>query len=112
MYVWISLQVDFGVLAACFHAEEGNTSYCIIQQYELMDTFGVQLYNEFECPLLSLTNFFHCVSSNSISQSVSVTHQCTSSCTQIERQTVTAQKFTFVHDFCNNLYSFNVYCMH
>ena len=113
-------QVDLGVLTGCFHIQDKGTSYCIVQLYEPMDVSGAPLCNEFDCPLFSLTNLFRCVPSTSIFQSVSIIHQCTSTCmckllsdtTQIERQTVTKQMLTFVHDFCNHLYCFNIYCMH
>ena len=117
------MQIDFGLLAACFHVrrERKGASYCIVQLYEPMDTFGIPVINEFDCPLLSLTNLFRCVLSYTISQSVSVIHECTPSCTfqrlntatQVEREVVVSQNLSFQHDFCNNnLYSFDIYCMH
>ena len=118
----VNTQIDTGVLAACFRVDGENTrsSYCLVQLYEPMDSFGIQVTNEFDCPLLSLTTLFRCISSYSIMQSVSIHHECTPSCvfrhintsTQIERETVVSQKLVFVHDYSNNLYSFNIYCMH
>jgi len=111
------------VLTALFsvHGERDQTSYCIVQMYEPMDNFGIPILNEFDCPLFSLTNLFRCVVSNSILQSVSIIHECTSSCmlkrvntaSQVEREVVVEQKLQFEHDYCNNnLYSCNMYCLH
>ena len=84
-----------------------------------MDSFGTPLNNEYDCPLYSLTDLFHCVQSLCINHTVSVVHECSSSCmfkslpvgTQVKRQTVMSHKLTFDHDFCNNIYSRNLYCM-
>lgn len=61
-----------------------------------------------------------CVPSICISHSVSVMHECSVSCVfrhvnttaTVERREVRTRKLCFVHDFSNNLYSLNVYCMH
>lgn len=114
------VQVEFGVLAACFKVREGGSSYCIIQLFEPMDNFGTPLTNEYDCPLLSLTGLFRCVSSYSVVQTVSIIHECTSTCTikhvattsQVERLSIESQKDVFVHDYTNNLFSLNIYCMH
>ena len=70
------MQVSFGVLAACFNVQGEGISYCVIQLFELVDTFGTQVINEYDCPLLSLICLFRCVSPHSIIQSVSIVHEC------------------------------------
>ena len=115
-------QTDIGILTACFHinGERKDESYCIVQLLERVDSFGIQLCNEFDCPLLTITTLFRSVPSNCISHSVSIMHECSSSCTfehadtttVVECEHVTSRKLVFVHDFSNNLYAFNVYCMH
>ena len=88
--------------------------------FESVDTFGTQVINEYDCPLLSLICLFRCVLPHSIIQSVSIVHECTPTCmvkhvtttSQVERLSVRSQKRMFVHDFGNTLYSFNIYCMH
>ena len=113
------MQVDMGILAACF-VERSGFKYCIVQLYEPLDSFGAQVLNENDCPLFSLTNTFCCISSSSILSSVSFFHECSSSCTfsripsdsQIERETVTTHKLLYIHDYQCSLYSLNVYCMH
>ena len=111
------MQVDIGLLAACFKVPgQGYAScYCTIQLYEEMNSFGSGFFNEYDCPLYTLTDTFRCVSSDSICQTVSVLHECTSSClfeTQVERETVTSNTLVFEHDYSNTIYSKNVYCMH
>ena len=113
------MQVQFGVLAACFNFHGGGGSYCIIQLFEPMDNLDTPLTNEYDCPLVSLTDLFWCVPSHSILQSVSIMHECTTctvkhvtTTTQVERLSVMSQKPMFVHDYSNNLFLVNVYCMH
>lgn len=116
------IQIDIGILAACFTVVEDmrQKTFCIVQVFEYMDTFGIQVYNEYDCPILSLSNLFCCVPSTSINHSVSVVHECSSSCvfrristtTTVEREKVQACKLCFVHDFSNSMYALNVYCMH
>ena len=57
------MQIDHGVLAACFNLQQGEGSYCIIQLFEPMDTYGISVSNEYDCPLLSLSLdfFFVCL---------------------------------------------------
>ena len=113
------MQGDFGLFVASFSVREGG-SYCIVQLFERMDSFGIPITNDYDCPLLSLTNLFHCIPAHYVFQSISVIHECTSTCnlqcvytsSTVERLSIPSQKHMFVHDFSNNLYSFNVYCMH
>ena len=114
------MQIDHGVLAACFNLQRGEGSYCIIQLFEPMDTFGISVSNEYDCSLLSLSCIFRCVFAHCVLQSVSVVHECTSTCMVknatssciIERISVSSQKQLFVHDYTNNIYALNIYCMH
>ena len=62
IYRYNPMQVDLGVLAACFNVP-GETSvlpssYCLIQLYEPIDSFGIPVQNEFDCPLYVLTDLF------------------------------------------------------
>ena len=61
------MQIDMGILAACF-VERSGLKYCIVQLYEPLDSLGTQVLNEYDCPLYS--NTFCCVSSSSILSSV------------------------------------------
>ena len=73
-------QVDYGVLAACFSVKGDNNSFCIIQAFEPMDSFGVPPNTEYDCPLFTLSSLFRCVSSSSVIESVSFMHKYTSTC--------------------------------
>ena len=113
------MQTDIALLAACFSGPD-NKSFCVVQLFEHLDSFGDQICNEYDCPLLTLTILFRCVPSTAISHSVSVVHECSRTCvfkhtdttTIMERTHVQARKLKFVHDLSNNMYAFNVYCMH
>ena len=90
--------------------------------FEPMDTFGIPVSNEYDCPLLSLNCFFRCVFAHCVLQSVSIVHECTSTCMVknvtssciIECLSVSSQKQLFVHNYnnTNNIYALNIYCMH
>lgn len=93
----------------------------MVQLLQRLDSMGTALCNEVDCPLLQLTNVFHCVSSNCIQKSVSIHHECSNSCIfkhgtgskTIERENVSFKNnLTFHHDYTNNIYCLNVYCMH
>ena len=64
--------------------------------------------NSLNCPLMVLTNDLVIVPSFSIENSISICHECGPTCTYKERGT---DKITYVHDWTNNMYSFNIYCM-
>ena len=108
------MQVDYGVLAACFEVHGQDYSCSIVQLFEPMDSFGTPLSNDYDCPLLSLSSLFRCVFSTFIMQSVSIMHECTPTCVvkqvnsamQVERHSIISPKYVFVHDFCNCLYSY------
>ena len=51
-----------------------RSSYCRVQLYEAMDSYGILVTNEFDCPLLSLTTLFRCIPSHSVMQTVSIVH--------------------------------------
>ena len=72
--------INVGILAACFNAagEIRDKSFCVVQLLEHMDCSGVQVCNEYGCPLLTLTSLFQFVPSDCISHSVSVVHECSS----------------------------------
>ena len=91
----------------------------LTRQLEYMDVFGQQITNEFDCPLLSMTNTLYCIPSKSVNHAVSVVHECTNSCTLvtssvsriIEHEHIESSLIIFKHDFCNKMYCLNVYCI-
>ena len=92
------MQGDFGLFVASFSVREGG-SYCIMQLFEPMDSFGIPITNDYDCPLLSLTNLFHCIPAHYILQSISVIHECSPTCnlqcvytsSTVERLSVSAE---------------------
>lgn len=95
------------------------SSYCLVRLLDYMDLLGEQILNEYDCPLLSMTNLLYCIPSNSVIQAVSVVHECTSSCTfvqastsrRVEHEVVDSTDILFKHDLSNKMYCYNVYCI-
>lgn len=108
-----------GLLLACFHDVKSNHSYSIVQVLQSIDCFGEYIHDEFDCPLLSLTDLLYCIPSKSITHSVSVVHNCTSSCTflsssstkTVEHELIATTQLVYHHDPANKMFCFNVYCM-
>ena len=88
---------------ATFVTESNPQWYCILNTFELL---GVQ--NSLNCPLMVLTNDLVIVPSSSVENSISICHECGPMCTYKEHGN---GKITYVHDWTNNMYAFNIYCM-
>ena len=63
------IQIDFGYLSGCVQVPDGEFTN-IVQVLQPMDSFGIQLTDEFECSLFQQTSRFRCVSSQCIRTSV------------------------------------------
>ena len=80
---------------------------------------GIPLINELDCPYIEQSDRYEVVPSTFILGSVSLIHTCGSSCTftynqktTIEREEVAVKHFrTVKHDYSNNIYFINLYCM-
>ena len=112
------MQGDFGLFVASFSVREGG-SYCIVQLFEPMDSFGIPITNDYYCPLLSLTSLFHCIPAHYICNPflsfMNAPQHVIFNVYILQAQWkdfLSLHRNMFVHDFSNNLYSFNVYCMH
>jgi hypothetical protein len=78
-----------------------------------------QRKNDFECPLLSRSKILRVVPSTGIMRSISLVHECGTSCgllemrtnRTVERQGVTLNSKLLSHDWKNTTYCFNVYCV-
>lgn len=89
-----------------------NTFECVFAGTELV-------YNDFDCPLLILTKDIDCVTPTSLVRSVSIVHQCSSSCvfketvsrTLVEREAIESRRIVFEHDWSNDVFCLNNYCM-
>ena len=111
--------MDFGYLSGCIQVVPDGDRLCIVQLLQPMDSFGIQLTDEFEFPLYQQTCLFQVIPSQCIKTSVSFCHQCTSSCkfvrkstaTSFEREILQVQKLVFQHDFTSDVYCLNVYCI-
>lgn len=80
---------------------------------------GSPIFNQQECPLAELTDWYEVIPSSSITGAISVFHECGDSCgianakrIIVEREEVTVgSKKTIKHDLSNNMYCINFYCM-
>ena len=94
---------------------------CIINHLEYMMCGDSAILNDFDCPLLSLTKTLYFTSPNSLMRSVSIVHECSTSCTfqkscsngtTIERELVSnGSSLVYEHDWSNEIVCLNVYCM-
>ena len=84
-----------------------------------MEVGSSPITNEMDCPLLEESFRFMILPSHHILGSISVVHQCDTSCTvhnttqsSIEREDVTLPVQHINHDFKNNtMYCVNVFCI-
>lgn len=91
----------------------------MIRPLQYMDALGQPILNEYDCPILSLTNLLYCIPSHCVSHAVSVVHECTHTCTfvsssttkKIEHEDVQSSFSLFKHDWSNKMYCLNVYCI-
>ncbi|KAL5496712.1 hypothetical protein EMCRGX_G013056 [Ephydatia muelleri] len=109
--------IQVGVFLGCFENE--GKCFCIVRYMEpVMNGTALRL-NQFDCPLFTLTNILRVLPSVNISCSISVVHQCSTTCvlkekaveTTLERHKVTQNTLFLSHDWSNNLYCYNVFCM-
>ncbi|KAL5500101.1 hypothetical protein EMCRGX_G011604 [Ephydatia muelleri] len=110
---------ETGTFCGSFQAEIGT--FCVIHHMEPIVDAQQQLVNSFDCPLLLRTNIIHLVPAACLKHAVSVVHQCDSRCgwmekdqpTQVERELISVNTTVFEHEhnWNNNKYCFNVYCM-
>ena len=107
----------YGLLLTCVTLD--NTTYCILQELELQQVMGFIVHNEQDCPLLTLTKTLCVVPSSAVITHISVIHQCTSTCNittqpftiEREREQLSNEKLVHYHDFSNDMYCLNVFCM-
>ncbi len=108
--------VQYGRLVSCFETSSGENC-CLIQAFEMMETAQGTIQNEQNCPAL---DFLMVVPSSSIRSRAAMVHECSGDCSfthatrprVVEREEVELETgLTFVHDYSNNLYCLNIYCM-
>lgn len=106
------------MLLSCFKELESGNAYCLVRPLQYMRVEAA-IENEFNCPLLTLSGFVYCIPAKCVKRSVSVVHECSNTCTfvssvasnRIEHEDIDVSAVVFKHDWSNNLYCFNIYCM-
>ena len=97
-----------------------TTPLCIIRELAEVHAIEEQVFNDTECPLLTLTNsLYNIIPTSHIVSSVSIMHECNPSCTfenaytsiPRERETLHTSKLIYTHDYSNKLFCLNVYAM-
>ena len=98
---------DIGYLVGCFHAVQG--SYCIVRPFQYMDVGGEAISNEFDCPIVTVTDLIYCISSVTVCSAISVVHKCTASCVfntnmasrRVEHEDILLPQLLYQHDLSN-----------
>ena len=94
---------------------------CLIRPFlPICSPDGQAVHNEYDCPLLQAELEVTAIPVSSIQNSVSVVHECGASCVfveqrcqrRIEREMIDKTDLVFQHDFSNNLFCLNIYCIH
>ena len=90
-------------MASFVTAESNPQWYCILNTFAML-----AVLNGLNCPrpLMVLTNDLVIVPSLSVENSISICHECGPTCTYKEHGN---GKITYVHDWTNNMYSFNIW---
>lgn len=112
--------VQYGILlAACKPVCGNGAAFCLVQALQPIVANEEQLLNDCDCALYELSNTIIATEAPNIKRAVSFVHQCTATCifeegptlVQIEREQLTQSKLHFKHDYSNNLYCYNRYCI-
>ena len=106
--VHVFTQQEIGLFWGGFRT--GESSYYIIQLLE-PETAIPQgcILDEFDCPLLTMVDFFCVIPSSSVCTAVSVVHKCTRTCSFVEKTAsavvegcdTSVNRLVFVHDWTN-----------
>ena len=74
------LQMKYGILLECCKTTDGRC-VCILRGLEAMvSPLGTAVTNEYDCPLLMLSNTVFTVKATEVLKDISVVHECTESC--------------------------------
>ncbi len=85
----------------------------------IQQAMGTVMLNEYDCPLLILNKNIFVLPSRTIVTHILVIHQCTNTCEVTkqswnilhEREQVANHTLVLSHDFSNDLYCLNIFCM-
>ncbi|KAL5509435.1 hypothetical protein EMCRGX_G004809 [Ephydatia muelleri] len=112
-------EFKYGQLLTTIQLKSGRT-LCLVQGFlALQLPNGQPLFNDFECPLFTLSRTLFTVDSTRIQKAVSMVHECGNHCkfeksvilNTVEREQVADTKLVFLHDWTQLLYCLNVYCV-
>ena len=112
-------QEMLGILLACFKCLETNKDMCIVNLFDRLTAGDEAVLDELDCPLLMRTCNLNFISPSAIHCPVSVVHACSdsctfhrsSTCTAIELEAVDTNRIVLKHDWNNDVFCHNVYCM-
>lgn len=119
LFLFSQFDIQIGVLLSCFGINNPPQNFCMLQKLvPVISLLDQPSTNEFDCPLLNLTNDLHILSVSFVVKPVSVVHCCTDSCNfmdsvasiNIEREYIASSKLVFVHDPHNYLFCYNIFC--
>lgn len=89
-----------------------------MQKLDKQEAGNIPITNEMDCPLIEESHRFAILPSQSILGSISIVHECGSSCIiqqttqrKIEREDVILQVHHVNHDFKNKMYCINIFCI-
>ena len=108
-------------MVACLKLLQPDQQFCAVIPFEAMLAGSEPICNEMDCPLLVLTKDIHFLPPISLISPVSIVHECSESCkfeydsyfTIVERESVPASnRCVFCHDWSNDMFCLNVYCMY
>ena len=113
------MQEVYAELVLCVQSSVGDRMCLIRPMGLLLSSQGQQMYNEYDCPLLHAEMKVTVVPAESVLSTVSIVHECSrsfvfsfQSCQRtIERQSIDCDDLVYQHDFSNNLFCLNVFCM-
>lgn len=107
--------LDVGLLLACFGDCEQHVTHCLVRPLQPVDRHEL---NEYDCPILSMSNLIYCIPAKCVHHAVSVVHECTNTCTfvinstrqRVEQEDILCvSQLTYTHDWKNKLYSFVIF---
>ncbi|SMN02232.1 hypothetical protein SPONN_626 [uncultured Candidatus Thioglobus sp.] len=114
------IKVEYGLLVASVSLQQSREQYCLIQMLEPVCVDNEPITDNLECPLLTLSNNFYAVQPQCIQTSISIVHQCTHTCTFIDKSSslhVEREVVLRTHLFLNmigasnNMYCRNILCI-
>ena len=120
MYVFSQSDVQIGLLLSCFSVSSTPPlNLCVLQKLApLVSAVEEQCLNDFDCPILNLTNDLYLLPVSYVIKPISIAHCCTQSCifvdnvsfSRVEREQITSSKLVFLHDLCNTKFCYNIFC--